>query len=65
MMKLQIPKQDIIIQLILQLESHFMLSDIEKSVIFEYLDLAVEKCESNFLASSNKYFKIDMGGAKM
>ena len=43
MMQLQIPKQDIRAQLIIQLESHFMLSDIEKSVIFEYLDLALEK----------------------
>lgn len=64
MMQLQIPKQDILAQLIIQLESHFMLSDIEKSVIFEYLDLALEKCESNFLASSNKYFFIEMGGHK-
>jgi len=41
MMQLQIPKQDILAQLIIQLESHFMLSDIEKSVIFEYLDLEI------------------------
>lgn len=46
MMKLQIPKQDIIIQLILQLESHFLLNNIEKSVISDYIDLALEKCES-------------------
>ena len=65
MMKLQIPKQDIIIQLILQLESHFLLSNIEKYVISDYIDLALEKCESNFWASSNKYFKIDVGGQKM
>lgn len=64
MMQLQIPKQDILAQLIIQLENHFMLSDVEKSVIFEYLDLALEKCESNFLASSNKYFFIEMGGHK-
>ena len=64
MMKLQIPKQDIIIQLILQLESHFLLSNIEKTVISDYIDLALERCESNFWASSNKYFKIDMGGGK-
>ena len=61
MMKLQIPKQDIIIQLILQLESHFLLSNNEKSVISVYIDLALEKCELNFMASSNKYFKIEMG----
>ena len=30
MMKLQIPKQDIIIQLILQLESHFLLVTIQQ-----------------------------------
>lgn len=62
MMQLQIPKQDILAQLIIQLESHFILTNIEKSVITDYLDLALEKCESNFFASSNKYFKIDMGG---
>ena len=61
MMKLQIPKQDILAQLIVQLESHFTLSNIEKTVISDYLDLALEKCESNFWASSNKYFKIDVG----
>lgn len=62
-MQLQIPKQDILAQLIVQLESHFILSNIEKTVISDYLDLALEKCESNFWASSNKYFKIDVGGA--
>ena len=61
MMQLQIPKQDILAQLIIQLESHFILTNIEKSVISDYIDLALEKCESNFLASSNKYFKIDVG----
>lgn len=60
MMQLQIPKQDILAQLIIQLESHFILSNIEKSVITDYLDLALEKCESNFMASSNKYFIIEM-----
>lgn len=65
MMQLQIPKQDILAQLIVQLESHFILSNIEKTVISDYLDLALEKCESNFWASSNKYFKIDVGGIKM
>lgn len=63
MMQLQIPKQDILAQLIVQLESHFILSNIEKTVISDYLDLALEKCESNFWSSSNKYFKIDVGGA--
>lgn len=64
MMQLKIPKQDILAQLIIQLESHFILTNIEKSVITDYLDLALEKCESNFWASSNKYFFIEMGGAK-
>lgn len=64
MMQLQIPKQDILAQLIIQLESHFILTNIEKSVITDYLDLALEKCESNFWASSNKYFFIEMGGQK-
>ena len=32
MMQLQIPKQDILAQLIVQLESHFTLSNIEKTV---------------------------------
>lgn len=62
MMQLQIPKQDILAQLIIQLESHFILTNIEKSVITDYLDLALEKCEFNFFASSNKYFKTNMGG---
>lgn len=64
MMQLQIPKQDILAQLIVQLESHFILSNIEKTVISDHLDLTLEKCESNFWASSNKYFKIDVGGHK-
>lgn len=56
MMQLQIPKQDILAQLIVQLENHFILSNIEKTVISDYLNLALGKCESNFWASSNKYF---------
>mgnify|MGYP006995440539 CR=1 FL=1 len=63
MMKLQIPKQDIIIQLILQLESHFLLSNIEKSVISDYIDLALEKCESNFGHPLINTSKLMWGGA--
>lgn len=65
MMQLQIPKQDILAQLIVQLESHFILNNIEKSVISDYLDLALKKCEYNFIASSNKYFFVEMGGHKI
>lgn len=65
MMHFQIPKQDILAQLIHQLENYFLLDDMEKTIINEYYAAALEKCDINFMASTNKYFKIDAGGKKM
>lgn len=64
-MHFQIPKQDILAQLIHQLENYFLLDDMEKTIINEYYAAALDKCDINFLASTNKYFKIDIGGKKM
>ena len=60
-MHFQIPKQDILAQLIHQLENYFLLDDMENTIINEYYAAALEKCDINFMASTNKYFKIDAG----
>ena len=60
-MELEIPKGQIVEQLKNQLSMHFFLSDDEKSVIDRYVDGALDKCETNFQVSDNKYFT---GGAR-
>lgn len=62
MMQLQIPKQDILAQLIIQLESHFILTNIEKSVITDYLDLALENVNLTFLHPLINTSKLIWGG---
>lgn len=60
-----IPKDDILAQLLMQLRSHFFISDDEKSIIEERLDYALAACEENFTHSENKYYYTELGGAKM
>lgn len=64
-MVLTIPKEDILAQLLIQLKSHFFISEEEKSVIEERLDYALAACEENFSHSENKYYFTELGGAKM
>lgn len=63
-MKYIITKEDIIKQLFLQLESHFMMTDEEKIVILDIIDYALIDCEENFVHNDNKYYCDEVGGVK-
>ena len=60
-----IPKEDILAQLLMQLKSHFFISEEEKSIIEERFDYAIAACEENFSHSENKYYFTELGGTKM
>lgn len=60
-----IPKEDILAQLLMQLKSHFFLSEDEKSIIEERFDYAIAACYENFSHSENKYYFTELGGARM
>lgn len=55
-------KEDILAQLLMQLKSHFFLSEDEKSIIEERFDYAIAACEENFSHSENKYYFTELGG---
>ncbi len=57
-----IPKEDILNQLLMQLKSHFFISEDEISIIEERLDYALAACEENFSHSENKYYFTELGG---
>ena len=59
-----IPKENILAQLLMQLKSHFFISEEEKAVIESRFDFALAACEDNFSHSENKYYFTE-GGAKM
>ena len=59
-----IPIENILAQLLMQLKSHFFISDDEKSIIEERLDYALAACEENFSHSDNKYYFTELGGGK-
>lgn len=63
-MILEIPKEDIVQQLLRQLQAHFLLSADEEAAIGKYVDKVLARCENNFLSSNNKYFTRIMGGVK-
>ena len=50
-----IPKEDILVQLLMQLKSHFFIKEEEKAVIESRFDFALDACEENFSHSENKY----------
>ena len=59
-----IPKEEILAQLLMQLRTHFFISEDEKSIIEERLDYALAACEENFSHSENKYYFTILGGGK-
>ncbi len=59
-----IPKEDILTQLLVQLKSHFFITDEEKTIIESRFDTVLDMCEENFSHSENKYYFIELGGAK-
>ena len=60
-----IPKEDILKQLLMQLKSHFFISDEEKTIIESRFDTVLDICEENFYHSENKYYFTELEGAKM
>ncbi len=59
-----IPKEDILAQLLMQLNSHFFISEGEKLIIEERFDFALAACEDNFSHSENKYYWIEENGVR-
>lgn len=59
-----IPKEEILAQLILQLRSHFYISEEEATIIEARFDFAVSMCEENFTHSKNKYYLTEIDGTK-
>ena len=57
-------KEDILKQLLHQLESHFLLSDVERQTVKDRFDVALAACEENFKVNENKYFRQIVGGAE-
>ena len=60
-----IPKEEILAQLLMQLKSHFFISEEEKAVIESRFDFALAACEENFTHSENKYYFVEEGGIKI
>lgn len=60
-----IPKEEILAQLLMQLKSHFFISEEEKEIIESRFEYAISACEENFSHSENKYYFTELGGAKM
>ena len=59
-----IPKEDILVQLLMQLKSHFFINEEEKAVIESHFDFALAASEDNFSHSENKYYFTELGGGK-
>lgn len=59
-----IPKEEILAQLLMQLKSHFFISEEEKAVIESRFDFALAACEENFSHSENKYYWIEDNGVR-
>ena len=57
-----IPKEDILAQLLMQLKSHFFITEEEQIVIEARFENALAACEENFSHSENKYYFVEGGG---
>lgn len=57
-----IPKEEILAQLLMQLKSHFFISEEEQSIIEDRFDFALAACEENFSHTANKYYFTEVGG---
>lgn len=60
-----IPKEDILAQLLMQLKSHFYITEEEQTVIEARFENALAACEENFSHSENKYYFIEGRGARI
>lgn len=59
-----IPKEQILGQLLMQLRSHFFISEEEESIIEDRFNIALLACEENFSHSDNKYYWVETNGTK-
>lgn len=59
-----IPKEDILAQLLMQLKSHFFITEEEQTVIETRFENALAACEDNFSHSENKYYFVEEWGKK-
>ena len=59
-----IPKEEILAQLLMQLKSHFFISEEEESIIKDRFDSALSACEENFSHSENKYYWTEENGVR-
>lgn len=59
-----IPKEEILAQFLMQLKSHFFITEEEKTVIESHFEFALAACEENFSHSENKYYWIEENGVR-
>ena len=59
-----IPKEEILAQLVMQLKSHFFITEEENAVIESRYECAIAACEENFSHSENKYYLAEVEGVK-
>lgn len=59
-----IPKEDILSQLLIQLKSHFFINEEERLKIEDRLEFALAACEENFSHTENKYYWVERNGLK-
>ena len=57
-----IPREEVLVQLLLQLKSHFLFLYEEEKVIEARFEYALAACEECFLNSDNKYYLTEVGG---
>lgn len=60
-----ISKEEILAQLLMQLKSHFFISEEEASIIESRFENALAACEENFSHSENKYYFVEESGKKL
>lgn len=60
-----VTKEEILSQLLMQLRSHFFISEEEESIVEERFVFALAACEENFSHSENKYYYTEVGGANI
>lgn len=59
-----IPKEDILAQLLMQLKTHFFITQEEISIIETRFAFAIAACEANFSHSENKYYVVENESGK-
>ena len=60
-----IPKEEIFAQLLMQLKSHFVVTEEEAAIIQSHFEYALSACEENFSHADNKYYFVEEEGRKI